>query len=61
PLVLHRLTQRAFTLTEELEQKSLDAEIVWEAAQELGLIKEEAETDTPALPLPVRGHLKDSA
>lgn len=61
PLVLHRLTQRAFTLSEELEQKSLDAEIVWEAAQELGLIKEEAETDTPALPLPVRGHLKDSA
>jgi type II secretory pathway predicted ATPase ExeA len=61
PLLLNRLAQRAFHLAAEFQQKTLDAEIVWETAQDLGLIKEEAEGEEASLPLPVRGALKESA
>ena len=57
PRELNRLARHAFRLAEELEQDTLDAEAVWEAASDLGM---QSETEA-AVPLPVRGVLKESA
>jgi type II secretory pathway predicted ATPase ExeA len=62
PLEMNRLARHAFRLAVQLEQHTLDAEAVWEAAHELGLSSDEVEIeDELTVPLPVRGHLKDSA
>ncbi len=62
PLEMNRLARHAFRLAEQLEQHTLDAEAVWEAAHELGLSNNEADVeDKLTVPLPVRGALKDSA
>lgn len=61
PLELNRLARNAFRMAEQLELPTLDAEVVWEAAHELGLnCPAENETE-PAVPIPVRSVLKDSA
>jgi type II secretory pathway predicted ATPase ExeA len=62
PLEMNRLARHAFRLAQELEQQTLDAEAVWEAAHELGLNHDDAEVeDELTVPLPVRSPLKDSA
>lgn len=62
PLEMNRLARNAFRLAQQLEQRSLDAEAVWEAALELGLSSDEALVeDELTVPLPVRGTLKESA
>lgn len=62
PLVMNRLARLAFRLAEQLEQKTLDAEVVWEAAKDLGLSPPAEESEEGlTVPLPVRGAFKESA
>jgi cyanate lyase len=60
PLEMNRLARHAFRLAVQLEQHTLDAEAVWEAAHELGLSNDDVE-DELTVPIPVRGTLKESA
>lgn len=61
PLDLNRLARHAFRLAQQLEQRTLDAEAVWEAASELGLNTGYHVEDELTVPLPVRNQLKESA
>lgn len=57
PLTMNRLAGHSFRLAQELKLASLDAELVWEAGNELGLsLEEDVE---PAVPMP--SLLKNSA
>jgi type II secretory pathway predicted ATPase ExeA len=63
PLFLNRLARQSFLLAREVKEKCLDAEMVWEAAHELGLVSEEPpdEEMSETVPLVPRPPLKESA
>ncbi|HMO35325.1 MAG TPA: AAA family ATPase [Gemmatales bacterium] len=63
PLYLHRLAQHAFAYALECGEKQLDAEMVWDTAQLLGLVSEESLEETDLEPVLSMGRppLKDSA
>lgn len=59
PLTMNRLAGQAFRLAQDLQQRSLDGELVWEAGTELGLT---AEDDVePTVPIPRQSIFKESA
>lgn len=62
PLHLNRLSRQSFVLARELNERCLDAEMVWETAIELGLTNDEPPDDeNETVPLLARPPLKESA
>lgn len=62
PLHLNRLARQSFVLARELNERCLDAEMVWETALELGLtLDEPPDGELETVPMLARPPLKESA